>query len=897
MNIMNQVTLRVLKQNRLRTLVTIIGIILSAAMFTAVTTSVASLQNFFVEVAIEADGDWHGAALDVSAAHVENLQQDAAVRSYTYLQNIGYAPLEDIANDYKPYLFVAGMGSRFAETMPVNITEGRLPANSSEIILPKHLYTGGRLQYATGDTLSLEIGERMIAGSTLNQMNSYLSANDGDPEELIIREQRAYTVVGFYERPSFEHYSAPGYTALTLADGAESSTYNVYIKLNKPRSIYNYLETKFAGYGSTTNTDVLRFSGASDEREFNQVLYGLAAVLIGMIMFGSVSLIYNAFSISVSERTKQFGLLSSIGATKQQLMHSVLFEAFFLSIVGIPAGVLSGVVGIGITLKVADNMLMSFLDPHTNLVLDLYISWFAIASAALLGLITVMISAYLPAKRAVKVSPIDAIRQSSDITIKGKQVKTSRLTYKLFGFEGMLASKYFKRNRKKYRATVLSLFLSVVLFISASSFSTYLQSSATAMIDNYEYDIILYDFDFNGKSGDPFAQYEELASIEGVTQAGYGFSMHESAYIPVEAISDKYLQFVRDQTGEWFTPAETMEFGAEIHFVEDALYEAFLTENSLDPAVYLHSDFPPAVALDFMKIYNGGDGRYYFFNLLEGQPVDVVYKRIMTPEGYYFWGTEQDEDGNEIYVFQILSESGETDQIRLSAEEATVKLTLPIGAVTDQKPFVVDNNESGITLIYPYRAMKAIIGQNGEKVGNTFYFKAENHKAVYDQMIRALDEEGLDTSYLYNIAERAESDRALVAGINLFSYGFIVLISLIAAANVFNTISTNVGLRRREFAMLKSIGMTQKGFNRMMNFECLLYGFRGLLYGIPVSFGVTYLIYRSILSGMQIDYFIPWQSVAIAVGSVFVVVFATMIYATNKIKNDNLIDALRNENL
>lgn len=893
MNIMNQVTLRVLRQNRLRTLVTIIGIILSAAMFTAVTTSVASLQNFLVEVAIEADGDWHGAAMDVSTAHLEDLEQDAAVRSYTYLQNIGYAPLAEVNNDYKPYLFVGGMGERFTELMPVNLTDGRLPENTSEIILPKHLYTGGRLHYATGDILTLEIGERMIAGSTLNQWNGYLSPNDGEPEELVIREQRTYTVVGFYERPSFENFSAPGYTALTLADGAESSTYDVYIKLNNPRKIYDYLETKFAGYGSTTNNDVLRFNGASNEREFNQVLYGLAAILIGMIMFGSVTLIYNAFSISVSERTKQFGLLSSIGATKQQLMHSVLFEAFFLSIIGIPVGVLAGVVGIDITLQVADNLLMSFLDAHTGVELNLHISWFAIVSAALLGLITVMISAYLPAKRAMRVSPIDAIRQSSDITIQGKEVKTSWLTYKLFGLEGMLASKYFKRNRKKYRATVMSLFLSVVLFISASSFTTYLKRSATAVIDAYDYDLILYSSGVENQ----MALYKELASIEGVTQSGYGFSLHESVVIPIEAISDKYLQFVRDKTGDWFTQAETMEFGAEIYFVEDALYEAFLAENSLDPAIYLHSDFPPAVASDFMKIYNGDDGRYYTFNLLESQAVDVVYKRITTPEGYYFWGIETDGDGNEIYIFQILSERGETDQIRLSPEEAAVTLTLPVGAVTGSKPFLVDQNLSGVTLIYPYRAMKAIIGQDSDEVGTSFYFKAENPKGVYDQMIHVLDEKGLDTSYLYNIAERVESDRALIAGINLFSYGFIVLISLIAAANIFNTISTNVGLRRRELAMLRSIGMTQKGFNRMMNFECLLYGFRGLLYGIPVSFGVTYLIYRSINEGLQTDFFIPWQSVAIAVGSVFVVVFATMIYATNKIKNDNLIDALRNENL
>jgi putative ABC transport system permease protein len=177
------------------------------------------------------------------------------------------------------------------------------------------------------------------------------------------------------------------------------------------------------------------------------------------------------------------------------------------------------------------------------------------------------------------------------------------------------------------------------------------------------------------------------------------------------------------------------------------------------------------------------------------------------------------------------------------------------------------------------------------------YFKVDNHKAVFEKMYKVLDDKGLTTSPLFDYAAMSESEKALITVINIFSYGFIVLISLIAAANVFNTISTNIALRRREFAMLKSIGMTQKMFNRMMNYECLLYGIKGLAYGIPVSIGVTWLIYKSILFGLETGFFIPWYSLVIAVGSVFAVVFATMIYSMQKIKKDNPIDALKDENL
>jgi len=202
-----------------------------------------------------------------------------------------------------------------------------------------------------------------------------------------------------------------------------------------------------------------------------------------------------------------------------------------------------------------------------------------------------------------------------------------------------------------------------------------------------------------------------------------------------------------------------------------------------------------------------------------------------------------------------------------------------------------------LTVIYPFSAISALQeGKNGE-VDVTMYFKTEDHRIVFDRIYKVLNEKGLPVSRLINYAETDEANRALITIVNVFSYGFIVLISLIALANVFNTISTNISLRRREFAMLKSIGMTEKGFSKMMNYECLLYGIKGLMYGIPVSIGVTYLIYRSIAEGLETKFFVPWYSMAITVGSVFIVVFSTMLYSMSKIKKDNPIDALRNENL
>ena len=95
--------------------------------------------------------------------------------------------------------------------------------------------------------------------------------------------------------------------------------------------------------------------------------------------------------------------------------------------------------------------------------------------------------------------------------------------------------------------------------------------------------------------------------------------------------------------------------------------------------------------------------------------------------------------------------------------------------------------------------------------------------------------------------------------------------------------------------MLRSVGMTNRGFNRMMNFECLLYGAKSLLFGIPASIGVTYLIFLSARSGMDTGFYLPWSALFIAVGSVFLVVFLSMMYSMAGIKRDNPIEAMKNE--
>ena len=878
MSIFNKVTLEILKKNKTRTIVTIIGIILSAAMFTAVTTTVSTLQNFMLQDAIHETGDWHVSVTeadksffefiknpvsyvegsDFASPETKELFQAGKIKSYVYSQQLGYAYAEGCTNEYKPYLYVIGADKRFCEMMPVHLTGGRLPEKSDEILLPEHLAENGDVHYKVGDVLALELGSRVSEGCVLGQHNPFQKPEGDDPEtqevyeHLEVVETRNYTVVGFYERPDFENYSAPGYTAITVMDKVrpEEALYNFYFKMEDPKDAlewYGYLP------GASYNSSVLTYMGVSDFVGFYSVLYGLAAILCGLIMFGSVSLIYNAFSISVSERTKQFGLLSSIGATKKQLRQMVFFEAFVVSLIGIPLGILAGISGMGVTFHFIGKAFSSLMDYAVPLSLCIYPV--SLVAACVITLATVLISAWIPSKRATIVTAVEAIRQSGDVKLSKHEKKklrkkekdgTTRLeqmVHRVFGLSGMIADKYYKRNKKKYRATVLSLFMSIVLFVSASAFTSYLTDAVESGFEKNGYDIV-YSYDPTLYMTD-----EEVENLDFKSMISH--EVLSELFDEAEAVTD--ATYVAKKGSRIEIDGQELFFG--VVFVEDSVYDEFLKEHKLDKTKYANPEQPLGVAID---------GNTFF---------DYEAEKFVTK---HFLDSEECE---------------------ITLGSGTENVTLQVGAVVEGRPYFV-NDVYELSVVYPYSLRETVLQEMAKE---TFfcdhYILSQNHKLSYEAMKNTVVEQGLSKRMLTDYAEGAEENRLLILIVNVFSYGFIVLISLIAAANVFNTVSTNIILRRREFAMLKSVGMSNKEMSRMMNFECILYGSRALLYGLPVSALITWFIYRVISNGFSAGFYLPWGAIAIAIFSVFAVVFATMLYSMRKIQGDNPLDALKNENL
>lgn len=646
------------------------------------------------------------------------------------------------------------------------------------------------------------------------------------------------------------------------------------------------------GISGSTNVDLLMYSGVLQYPEFMVMIYGLAALVIALILFGSVALIYNAFSISVSERTKQFGLLSSVGATKKQIRKTVFFEALIVSAIGIPIGILVGIGGIGITFHFLGDLFLNMGIPK-EVPLRLCVTWLSVLSASAIALITVFLSSLIPAIRATRITAMDAIRQSKDIRVKAKGSKTSKLTYRLFGLPGVIATKHFKRNRRKYRTTVISLFMSIVLFVSASSFVGYMQDVVELGYGTLGYDLIYYGESLSGTE-EAKALLTKLKGADGITAGTYFRGNNARVFANRSDITSSYLEDYIDNYPDPELEAEgKVSFVATVLFVNDDEYRSLISEHGLDESKYLNAEKPLAIAVNRYETYDEAKKKHLSGNILESGGATLSYQCENVPEGYYVYEIYTDENGNEMCKLERYDSSEKSYSVPY--EEVYSEKQMNVGAVIEDAPYYVEDSV-GLTLIYPDSAASAVMGDMTDILYTNFVFKSSDHAKSYNEISKILKDNGLTTAQLYDYADAVEDTRNIMTVVNIFAYGFIVLISLIAATNVFNTISTSITLRRREFAMLRSVGMTEKGLNKMMNFECILYGAKALLLGLPTSCIISFIIYMIISEAMVTGFTLPWLAIGIAILSVFLVVFATMIYSMRKIKKENPIDALKNEN-
>lgn len=852
MNIFNKAALKTMKKSRTRTLVTVIGVALSAAMITAIATCAVSLQNYMINGAVKKYGDWHVAFLDAPPSFVQERSHDEKASHTAAYENIGFASLNGGQNPDKPYLFVAGFTNEAFDTLPVNLVSGRLPENSGEVVIPEHVAANGGVNFSIGDTLSLALGSRMKDGRTLGQHDPYNSGDESEKDKEILTPQsiKNYTVVGICQRPAFEEFTAPGYTLITKAEPDSSAeSFSVFVTLKNPRKVHAYANVTAEGQAYMFNDDVLRFMGLSNDTIFNTLLYSVGGLLAALLIIGSVFLIYNSFSISLNERTRQFGILASVGATAKQLRNSVLFEGVCIGIIGIPAGMLIGIPSIKLVLSLVAHNFANVL--YDNVPLTLTVSVPALAAAAVLSMLTIIGSAYIPARKAASTPIMECIRQTNEVKLQGKAVKTSKLAQRICGLEGTLALKNFKRNKRRYRSIVLSLTLSVVLFISANAFGTHLKQATDRSVVSSDYDICVSTQDMSNE--EMFRLYDQLQTAGGIYDSSYQAMMTYLCSVKISDFSKEYLH-----SAGYDSTAEMADLPLDIQFIEDREYLKFLDTLELPK-----------------EEYTGPSGK--MIAVAKAKKEDSLINMF--------------KDGTKDFTITPETNGGAAGQAQTVS--ITFVDTIPLDTLpknpSEKKPYV-------FMIVAPYQLLEQFMTPTVHTdMGLTFLSK--NPSKSVDEMETIIQNAGITSQYtIYNTHKIFEQNRNITFVVNLFTYVFVIMISLIAIANVFNTISTNIRLRRRELAMLRSIGLSDRSFNKMMRFECAFYGIRTLLIGLPAAALFSWLIYKGMdMGGGNIDFEFPWGSVCISIIGVFLIIFITMLYAVSKIKKENIIDALRDD--
>lgn len=912
-NVFRKITLKALKKNRTRTLVTITGILLAASMLTAVTTFIASLRQYMIQVCVEEKGNWYGSAFGVPKEVLSELSADERTDAVAVWQELGYARIpgvteEEIDSFYVPYLYVTGISDGFTEMLPVELMEGRMPENSQEILISGNALNWALPDVKIGDTLTLELGERVSDGERLSPYNPLVytqEENRGDisiAEEIIPKETREYTITGIMKSPSFMAGSSnPAVYCMTRMEEepAADALYTCFYRTRHASDIYRLSDEKLSEYGRIYNSELLRYLGNSLNRPYMKMMYGMGAILITLIMVGGISLVYNSFSISVSDRTKQFGLLASIGATPRQLRGMVFQEAFLLASVGIPLGIGAGILGIGVTLLFTGNY-FTYLLASDTVQMKLYVSWPAILTAALTAFVTVLISAWIPARRAAKITPVEAIRQVKDVRKKAERknctVRKSGNANRLFGLSARIAAKHFARDRKQYRSTIFSLFISIVLFIAASSFSSYLRTGIFGAAQVPDYDISVHL-----EEGSPEKEHleelsQEICRAEGVDRALDTAWVYATGLVDISEFTEEALPIyggnVDSAAGSDVNEDEAerkIEMSVNFLVLKDADYVPWVKEQGLSgKGSQGGASFPEVTVYQKIPlVYDSEEERYKSFDILSKENTEIEIE-LMDSAGWYEAVEEVKKAGGSE---EDVPEENFRQQIHLQTE-----------AFIENAPMDILTGYSGLCLVMPQSRFQELAGERAEQYLNSrvVYLQAKEHKQTAERIQNLADDRigtGSQGVFINDETENVETARNMLLTVDVFSYGFIVLISLIAAANVFNTISTAFLLRRREFAVLSSVGMTPGEMNRMLNYECLLYGFKALVYGIPVSLLVTWQIYRVMKSSIDVNFYVPAASIAIAVCSVFAVVFAAMLYSRSRLRRENIIDSIRRESV
>ena len=934
MNLMKTLTLKNLKLNRKRTIVTIVGIILATALLSALVTLVSSFQYSMIEYQKQKDGDFHVKFSNVKMSELSEFKNNRNIESTFETMGMGFAKLDGCKNEDKPYAYVMATDEAGFERGCFNLIEGRMAKNEDEIVIPRHLKTNGRIDIKVGDEITLDVGKRY--DSNTESVISENSAYEHEAETLTDTVTKHYKVVGIMERPGYgmEDYSAAGYTFVTYSDelaAIDNGTKSEVSEADTTLTVYSRYTQKALRNKDAVTADIIgvdeklfekannssvemsaeesdRFLKEMENAKYDiymngylisyecvfpidgsfKALFTVAAVVALIIILTSVYCIKNSFNISITEKIRQYGMLASVGATRRQIKSSVKTEAAMLGVVGIPVGTMSGILASLILVKVVNALSAGWL----NVALSFHTSLPALILAVILSIATIYFSATGSARKAAKVTPLEAIRNTKEIKIKSSKLKTPAIIGRIWGIGGVISYKNIKRNNKKYRTTVTSIVICSVTFIVISYFMSMAFSRVGMSYASADYNI---GINMSCKKDIDIEKFSKLLSgIEGAEDylvgAGYDFDVSKPEY------TKEYGEYCR----QVYDNSEDVSQMFLITVLDDKSYDKYASDAGIKNAA------AGAILVNkgTFDVYNENSSKYVkkemeLYKYKAGDTIECgynMYDDASSDDNAVEGGTESSTEDNSGYVDEETINNG---------VRKTVDVT--IAGVTDKVP-IGYKGYSNTLLFMNQKGFESLWGdgKNGNEIkpghaSYSAYVVAENADEYQDTFEKETEENpeySQISFYVSNLDKEMRDEKSLFTLLGVFAYGLIVVIALIGITNIINTLSTGMELRSREFATLRSIGMTDKQFAGMVRLESVFISVKALVIGVPLGILISYLL--CVMMNRMDDAIIyepPYKAIILCIVVVIMLIYAIMKLSMTKLRHNNIIETIKNENL
>ncbi|MBU3112487.1 ABC transporter permease [Clostridium lacusfryxellense] len=828
-----QLTGKYLKRNKKRTTLTIIGIMLSVALISTIGLFFKGMQDAQVQSAKNNYGSYHLVFTKTNDKLVSKIVNNPKVsRSglYSISKEIKLADVS-VAN-------VITATGKALELLPYKTKSGRLPEKDNELAMQKWM-----LSY---------FSKSAILGNKIKVNN------------------KQYTLVGILEDNVASQMNGNG-VILSKSNNIKAQDATLLVEISPKVNLKETVgELKQLGQKDSVleNDLLLQILGAGNGASGIGGLIEALAIIIGIVVISTIAVIYNSFQISVVERIKQFGLLRAVGTTPRQIRNIVLREATILAIIAIPLGLICSIIAInGISLA------FKLIGAESVMPMKISISSMVLCLSAAIGLLAIYLSALVPAYFAGRISPLSAISGRNSITKEKIKRRKNRVIQRIFGFEGAMAAKNIKRNRKRYRITVFSIVISVVLFIT---FKSFMDMSLTISSNLNDSKNIHFSVVGNDRSTEKTVIDNKIETeIKNIKTVDKVYKIYDSYFFDMAINKNSEIKEIQD-IGDIYKKA-TLN-GTQKTLIESSIvvYDKASLEVSKK---YLTSG---KINIEEMNNENG---------------VILIKKNRLYNQNTkktYFGSLANLKVGDEIDFQLNDNPRGDSDKVKTQFGKGKVK-KVKIMAILENEPFNYRGISNGLKIITTEEMGNKLLDKNNVKPVNLNIIlkDVKNEDAGKIGIENAIKSNS--SLEVINYIDSNRQEKSSILMVQILLYGFVLVVSLIGSVNIINTLTTNIILRKKEFATLKAIGLTQKGLRKMIVLEGLLYGIIGAIYGSIVGCGISFLLFKSMGDFREFGWMVPWDAMAIAAVASIIIGYISVLSPLARIKKENLIEAVRED--